>query len=160
MNAATITVNIIAFAALLWAIIKDWEKTKKALRVAVRSFVGMLPMVLTIIILIGVLLGFVTPRIIQNLLGEESGFLGILTASLVGAVMHIPALIAFPLASSLLEGGAAVGTVAGFIASLTMIGVVTFPVEVRELGVKMTVMRNGFGFLFALAIALLMGVIL
>jgi len=160
MNAATITVNIIAFAALLWALIKDRDKTKQALRVAVRSFVGMLPMVLTIIILIGVLLGFVTPRIIQNLLGEESGFLGILTASLVGAVMHIPALIAFPLASSLLEGGAAVGTVAGFIASLTMIGVVTFPVEVRELGVKMTVMRNGFGFLFALAIALLMGVIL
>lgn len=160
MNAATITVNIIAFAALLWAIIKDREKTKQALRVAVRSFVGMLPMVLTIIIFIGVLLGFVTPRIIQNLLGEESGFLGILTAALVGAVMHIPALVSFPLAASLLEGGAAVGTVAGFIASLTMIGVVTFPVELRELGVKMTVMRNGFGFLFALAIALLMGVIL
>jgi len=157
MNAATITVNGIALAALLWALSKDRGKTKQALRVAIRSFVGMLPMVLTIIILIGVLLGFVTPQIIQNLLGEESGFLGILTAALIGAVMHIPSIISFPLASSLLEGGAAVGTVAGFIASLTMIGVVTFPVEVRELGIKMTIMRNGFGFLFAIAIALVMG---
>ena len=160
MNAATITVNVIALAALLWALSKDRGKTTQALRVAVRSFVGMLPMVLSIIILIGVLLGFVTPQIIQNLLGEESGFFGILTAALLGAVMHIPSLIAFPLAASLLEGGAAVGTVAGFIASLTMIGVVTFPVEVRELGVKMTIMRNGFGFLFAIAIALVMGVLL
>jgi uncharacterized membrane protein YraQ (UPF0718 family) len=160
MNAATITVNGIALAALLWALIADRGKTKQVLRVAVRSFVGMLPMVLTIIILIGVLLGFVTPRIIQNLLGEESGFFGILTAALIGAVMHIPSLISFPLAASLLEGGAAVGTVAGFIASLTMIGVVTFPVEVRELGVKMTIMRNGFGFLFAITIALVMGVLL
>ena len=160
MNAATITVNGIALAALLWALIADRGKTKQVLRVAVRSFVGMLPMVLTIIILIGVLLGFVTPRIIQNLLGEESGFFGILTAALIGAVMHIPSLISFPLAASLLEGGAAVGTVAGFIASLTMIGVVTFPVEVRELGAKMTIMRNGFGFLFAITIALVMGVLL
>lgn len=160
MNPATITVNVIALAALLWALSKDRGRTKQALRISVRSFVGMLPMVLTIIIIIGVLLGFVTPQIIQNLLGEESGFYGILTAALVGAVMHIPSLIAFPLAASLLEGGAAVGTVAGFIASLTMIGVVTFPVEVRELGVKMTIMRNGFGFLFAIAIALVIGVLL
>ena len=74
--------------------------------------------------------------------------------------MFIPSLIAFPLAASLLEGGAAVGTVAGFIASLTMIGVVSLPVEVRELGVKMTALRNGLGFLFALAIAVVMGVLL
>jgi len=160
MNAATISVNLIALAALLWAVIKDREKTKQALRIAVRSFVGMLPMILTIIVIIGVMLGFVTHRIIQNLLGEESGFFGILTGAVIGSLMHIPSLIAFPLAASLLEGGAAAGTVAGFIASLTMIGVITFPVEIRELGVRMTLMRNGLGFLFALAIALLMGVLL
>jgi len=160
MNAATITVNLFALLALLLAGVKDREKTRQALEIALRSFIGMVPMVLTIIILIGLLLGFVTPEIIQNLLGEESGFFGILTAALVGAVMHIPSIIAFPLAASLLEGGAAAGTAAGFIASLTMIGVVTFPVEVRELGIKMTILRNGLGFLFALVIALFMGVLL
>ena len=157
MNVATVTVNVLALAALVWAVIKDRERTKQALRIALRSFVGMLPMVLTIIILIGVLLGFVTQDVIRRLLGEESGFLGILTSAVVGGVMFIPSLIAFPLAASLLEGGAAVGTVAGFIASLTMIGVVSLPVEVRELGVKMTVLRNGLGFLFAPAIVILIG---
>ena len=160
MNVATVTVNVLALAALVWAVTKDRERTKQALRIALRSFVGMLPMVLTIIILIGVLLGFVTQDVIRRLLGEESGFLGILTSAVVGGIMFIPSLIAFPLAASLLEGGAAVGTVAGFIASLTMIGVVSLPVEVRELGVKMTALRNGLGFLFALAIAVVMGMVL
>jgi uncharacterized membrane protein YraQ (UPF0718 family) len=160
MNAATITVNLFALLALLLAGVKDRKKTRQALGIALRSFIGMVPMVLTIIIVIGLLLGFVTPEIIKNLLGEESGLFGILIAAVVGAVMHIPSLIAFPLAASLLEGGAAAGTVAGFIASLTMIGVITFPVEVRELGIKMTFLRNGLGFLFALVIALLMGVLL
>ena len=74
--------------------------------------------------------------------------------------MHIPALISFPLAASLLESGAGVGAAAAFIMSLTMIGTVTFPIEVRELGVKMTVLRNGFGILAAVAIALVMGALL
>jgi uncharacterized membrane protein YraQ (UPF0718 family) len=117
-------------------------------------------MVLIIVVLIGILLGFVTPRVIEDLVGEESGVAGILTAMVIGALMHIPAIMAFPLASSLLESGAAVGTVAGFITSLTMIGALTFPLEAREMGLKFTVLRNGLGFLFALAIALTMGALL
>ncbi|MFP4566925.1 MAG: permease [Spirochaetaceae bacterium] len=50
MNAATVTVNALALAALVWAVIKDRQRTKQALRIALRSFIGMLPMVLTIII--------------------------------------------------------------------------------------------------------------
>lgn len=73
------------------------------------------------------------------LIGAESGLSGILIATGLGAVMHIPALISFPLAASLLESGAGVGAAAAFIMSLTMLGTVTFPIEVRELGVKMTV---------------------
>ncbi len=160
MNMATLSVNLIALIALVLAFTKDRKKAKQALRVAFRSFFGMLPMVLIIVVLIGILLGFVTPQVIQNLVGEESGWAGILTAMLIGSLMHIPAIMAFPLAASLLESGAAVGTVAGFITSLTMIGAVTFPLEAREMGLKFTVLRNGLGFLFALAIALTMGALL
>jgi uncharacterized membrane protein YraQ (UPF0718 family) len=160
MNMATLSVNLIALIALMLAFIKDRKKANQALRVAFRSFFGMLPMVLIIVVLIGILLGFVTPRVIEDLVGEESGVAGILTAMVIGALMHIPAIMAFPLASSLLESGAAVGTVAGFITSLTMIGALTFPLEAREMGLKFTVLRNGLGFLFALAIALTMGALL
>jgi uncharacterized membrane protein YraQ (UPF0718 family) len=160
MNATALTVNVLAGAALLWALIRDPGKTGRALRIALRSFIGMIPMVITVIILIGVLLGFVTPEIIGRIVGEESGLLGILTAALLGAILHIPSLISFPLAASLIEGGAAAGAVAALITSLTMIGTVTLPMELRELGVKMTVLRNGLGFIFAVGIAVIMGAVL
>jgi hypothetical protein len=41
-----------------------------------------------------------------------------------------------------------------------MIGVVTLPLEIKELGRRFALLRNGLGVLAALVIALLMGVIL
>jgi hypothetical protein len=40
-----------------------------------------------------------------------------------------------------------------------MVGVVTFPLEQREFGFKFTATRNGLSFLFAIIIAMVMGVI-
>lgn len=38
-----------------------------------------------------------------------------------------------------------------------MVGVVTFPLEQKEFGTKLTVARNGLSFIFAVVIALVMG---
>ena len=94
------------------------------------------------------------------MIGEQSGFTGILLTALLGAVLHIPALISFPLAASTLEMGASVTAVAAFITTLTMIGVVTLPLEIREIGRQRALLRNGLSFIGALLISLLMGVIL
>jgi len=160
MNTTALVVNGIALGALALGMAKNRERTRKALKIALRSFIGMLPMILTIVILIGLLLGFVSREMIGRILGTESGLAGVLVAAGFGSILHIPSLISFPLAASLLEGGAAAGTVAAFITSLTMIGAVTFPIEVREMGLSFTLMRNGLGFVFAVLIALGMGVLL
>jgi len=160
MRVTALVVNGFAAVALIVAFVKDCGKTKKAVKITLRSLAGMAPMVLMIIVLIGVLMGFVPRTFIERAVGGESGFLGILYSVLFGAVMFIPALLAFPLAESLLESGAALSSVAAFITSLTMIGMVSLPVEIKELGGKMTALRNGLGFFFALIIAVLMGVLL
>jgi uncharacterized membrane protein YraQ (UPF0718 family) len=159
MNLTTIVINALAAGALLWAVVYDYGRAGQALWATLRSLVGTAPAVLSIIILIGLLLGFVPPETIRRLIGAESGMAGILVATGIGGLMHIPAIIAFPLTSSLVDGGATVGAAAAFITSLTMIGTVTFPLEVRELGVRMSVMRNGLGLLAAVSIALIMGVL-
>ena len=41
-----------------------------------------------------------------------------------------------------------------------MVGVVTFPLEKQEFGVKFAAIRNIFSFVFAIIIALVMGVIM
>ena len=41
-----------------------------------------------------------------------------------------------------------------------MVGMVTLPLEIKELGTKLTLLRNVMSFFIAILIALLMGVIL
>ncbi len=117
-------------------------------------------MVFIIIIIIGLLLGFVPPNQISRFVGEQSGVSGVLLVGVVGALMHIPALLSFPLASSILESGASVTAVAAFITTLTMIGMITLPLEIKELGRNIALLRNGLSFIIAIAIAFIMGMIL
>jgi uncharacterized membrane protein YraQ (UPF0718 family) len=69
-------------------------------------------------------------------------------------------LVAFPLAGSLLRSGATIMTISAFITTLVMVGVVTAPMEIKALGKKFTLLRNGLGFIAALMIAGIMGVLL
>lgn len=157
MNRTAIIINVFALSCLLIAVLKDRGKTRQALMIAGKSFLRLLPSVLGIIILIGLLMGFVSPEVITRVAGERAGWGGFLLMAGLGAVLHVPALIAFPLAASLLKSGAAVATVAVFITTLTMIGMVTLPLEIRELGRNVALLRNGLSLLGALAIALIMG---
>jgi len=153
-------INVFAFACLFISFFKNKEKTKQSLRVAIRSFFHVLPMVFIIIIFIGLLLGFVPQNQISKIVGVQAGFWGVLVVAFFGAILHIPSLISFPLAASLLKSGASVTSVAVFITTLTMIGLVTLPLEIKELGKKMAILRNGISFGIAIIIALIMGAIL
>jgi uncharacterized membrane protein YraQ (UPF0718 family) len=160
VNSTVVIINIFAVCCLIVSFFKDSTKTKQSLLVAVKSFLRILPTVLIIIIFIGFLLGFVPPSEISKIIGEQSGFGGVLLVALLGALSHIPALISFPLAASLLESGASITAVAVFITTLTMIGIVTLPLEIKELGKKVALLRNGMSFIIAIIIAFIMGSIL
>lgn len=149
-----------AVIGLLISLYKDKNKTIKALKVAGKTFINLLPITLIIIILVGFLMGFVPPSQIEGFFGQQSGILGVLTISIIGALIHIPSLIAFPLAGSLLESGASISSVAAFITTLTMVGTAFIPLEIKILGKKFALLRNGLSFIVALLIALMMGLIL
>ena len=160
-NYLTITiVNLIAFIWLIFSLIKDKNKTKESLKIALRTFIKILPMIIIIIIFIGFLLGFLPPDMISRIIGEQSGVLGILITAVLGSILFIPALISFPLAASLLNSGASIMSVAAFITTLTMVGIMTLPLEIKEMGKKITMLRNVFSFIFAIIIALIIGAIL
>ncbi len=160
MVATALAINALALICLIFALVKDKKRTVQALRIAVKSLIDILPMVFVIIIFIGLMLGLVPPGEISRFIGEQTGLRGILLVGVLGAVMYIPSLLSFPLAASLLEKGASIGAVAAFITTLTMIGVVTLPLEMKELGKEMAFLRNALGFVTAIAIALIMGALL
>lgn len=157
MSNTAILINVIAILCLVFSLIRDRQKTRQAVRAAISAFLRILPQALLIIVLISLLMGFISPVIISRLLGQQSGLVGIGIAAVMGSILHIPSIISFPLAASLLKQGAAVTTIATFITTLTMIGMVTLPLEIKELGMRLALLRNGISFLAALLIGLFMG---
>ncbi len=155
-----VVINIFVLVCLSVSFLKSKEKSLQGLRIAVKSFIRMMPYLIIIVLIIGIMQGFLSNDIITQYLGESSGFSGVLLAGITGAVLHIPALFSFPLIASLIESGASIMVAAAFITTLTMVGFVTLPFEIRVLGKKFAALRNLFSFLIALLIAVIMGVIL
>jgi len=145
---------------LIISLIKSKEKTKKAFRIAGKALLKMTPSLLAIIGIVGLTLGVLTPETISKLVGAEAGVAATAVAAVIGSITLIPSLIAFPLAGSLLRSGATIMTMSVFITTSVMVGVVTAPMEIKALGVKFTLLRNGLGLLAAFAIAGIMGVLL
>lgn len=156
----TIALYILAVGLLFLSFIKDREKTKMALKKAWKSFENILPQFLSILIIIGVMLAILSPVTISKLVGRQSGWLGMVIASIIGSITLIPGFIAFPLASALLKSGAGFMQIAVFISTLMMVGIVTVPVEVEYFGKKATILRNAMAFAFSYVVAIAIGVVL
>lgn len=152
-----LTIYSLLAIVLISSLVKSKQKTKKAFRIAGKALLKTAPSLLTVLGIVGMTLGVLTPETITRLVGSEAGFTATIVAAILGAVTLIPSLVAFPLAGSLLRSDATVMTISAFITTLVMVGIVTAPMETKELGRKFTLLRNGLGFLAALVIAVIMG---
>lgn len=83
-----------------------------------------------------------------------------MTLSILSIILLIGLILAFPLVGTLVDAGVEIVPAVAFLTTLTMVGIVTFPLEKKEFGMKFTIVRNGLSFIFAIIIALVMGVII
>ncbi len=160
MDIFTLSIWIGTTFFLFFSVLKDQRKTKKALKMAFNMGKNMVVTILSIIFLIGLILTILPPSEIAAFVAKQSTFLATLVAATFGTITLIPAFIAFPLAGTLINAGVNVVPTVAFLTTLTMVGVVTFPLEKKEFGLKFTFVRNGLSFVFAIGIALVMGVLL
>ena len=160
MSPTAIVINSLVGLALTFSLLKSRKKTLMGLKIAWKAAGKMLPAVLLVIVVIGLFLGFVSPSFISGILGSSNGLLGVAIAAVLGSVLFIPAILAFPMGASLMQSGASIMSVAAFITTLTMVGFIFIPVEIKELGKRFTLIRNGLSFVIAIIIAILMGLIL
>ena len=129
-----IVINLFVLVSLIVSFSKSKEKSLQGLRIAIKLFVKMMPYIIIIILFIGIMQGFLSKEIIAQYLGKSSGFAGVTFAGIVGAILYIPSLVSFPLVASLIESGASIMVAAAFITTLTMVGFVTLPLEIKVLG--------------------------
>ena len=135
---------------LIISFIKDKNKTKRAIISGLKSFENILPQFLFIIITVGILLSFLTTDTISKILGNSSGFIGIIVADIMGTIIMMPTFVAFSLGNTLLLNGAGYSQVATLISSLVLIGLITLPLEIKYIGKRATLLRNLIAFIFQL----------
>jgi len=159
MNNALIFIAFAFFASLV-SFLLDRQKTISGFKKGLKMFYNILIPFLDILIIVSLALFFVPPQLIVKYLGSDSGAVGFIIAAIVGSITLIPGFISYPIASSLLKQGASYATVAVFITTLMMVGVVTLPLEIKYFGAKVAVLRNLLNLVTAIIIGLLIGAIL
>jgi uncharacterized membrane protein YraQ (UPF0718 family) len=146
-----------AALAVSWGM--DPERTRRAVGIGAKSLQGLVPRILGMVALVGLVLALVPAEAITRLFGI-GGIGGFMLVSAIGAVMTMPAPIAFPLVGSLYRLGAAPATLAAFVTTLTMVGTISAPMEIAHFGKRFTLVRQTLSFVTAIIIGLLMGAFL
>jgi uncharacterized membrane protein YraQ (UPF0718 family) len=150
---------ILAGGALLVSLLKDRNKTKKALKAALQMFVKMLPTLLGIVAAVSLLLYFLPDHVIADYLGAKDSLTGIVLALVTGSISLLPGFITFPLSGLLLRQGVSYTVLAAFTTTLMMVGIVTFPLERQYFGTKLSILRNLSGFIMAVIVSLCIGLV-
>lgn len=147
----------LAFVLLILSFLKDKIKTIQAIKSSFKSFENIMPQFLAIIIFVGLLLALLTPETISKLIGNNSGFSGVLISSLMGSVAIMPTFVAFSTGNSLLQSGAGFAQVGSLISTLTLVGIMTFSLESKYIGKRAAFLRNFIAFLFSFVVAFILG---
>jgi len=153
-------INIFALILILISFYYNKKRSNASLKKALMKGLGLTPQLISLVFIIGIVFSFLPPELIREYLGGEFNFVQVAAAALFGSLMMIPSLIALPLAGSLIDAGASYTPVAAFVTTLTMVGFATVPVEIKELGKKITIYRNVLAVIFAVIVSLLIGVLM
>ncbi|MFO7781290.1 MAG: hypothetical protein R6W94_06630 [Spirochaetia bacterium] len=147
---------IVTGVLTLVSFLANREKRKQGIAIGIKKFRTILPNYLKLLILIAVVLFFAEGLIVRYL-GQENALFGLFAGLTLGSATIMPGFIAYPLAGVLVERGVLYMVVAGFVITLQMVGVLTYPVEKEYFGVKATIVRNTVSFVIAAVIAVAMG---
>jgi uncharacterized membrane protein YraQ (UPF0718 family) len=160
MDVFTMGLWIVTMLWFIVSIAKDKKKTINAIKMSSGMMKSMIGEIIGILFLIGIILTFIPPEIIKQYLGQSNTLIATIVSAFIGSITLIPAFVAFPLVGSLVNAGASIVPIVAFLTTLTMVGMVTFPLERRKFGFKFALTRNLLSFGFAIVIALMMGVIM
>lgn len=154
-----IAIWVSTLIVLLISYRKDKKRTYQSLNKSFVSLKNLSPGLLGMIAFVGLILAAVPEDDLVRVFNVH-GVWGFILVSFIGAIVTIPGPIAFPLAGTLLSMGAAPASLASFITTLTMVGLVSSPLETSYFGIRFVVMRQTLSFFAAIAIGLIMGVFL
>lgn len=157
MDISTVILYSVSIALLILSLIRDKNKTKRAVKKGWMAFLKIIPILIPLFMIVGVLLSLVTPNLIKQVLGADSGIVGILTGMTLGSIAFMPPFVTYPLGVELLANGAGYAQVAAFVTTLMAVGFVYFTAEIKFFGRKAVIYRNGLAFIASGIVAFVIG---
>jgi uncharacterized membrane protein YraQ (UPF0718 family) len=133
---------ILTAVLLVISFIRSKEKTVEALKKAFKKFNAILSLFLMVMVAFALIVTFVPTELLQKYVGIESGIRGVALSLGLGSVSVLPGFAAFPLCAALKGEGIPYYIIAAFSLSLMNIGIVTFPLEKKFLGLSVAIIRN------------------
>lgn len=150
----------IAIILISISFIKDRNKTKDALLKSWKMFRNLIPSMLSIMLFVGLSLSILTPSFISSIIGEKSGFIGIVYSAIIGSVALIPSFVVFPLGHTLVQNGAGLPQVAALMSTFMSVGITTLPMEQKIFGRSFAYSRNASALLMSLIFSYIIWVVM
>lgn len=160
MSIDTYIIYGLAIVLLVISFALDKKKTMKGIKKGAMSMLKLMRVLIPLIFIIGIMMVLISPDVISSALGAESGVLGYLFAFIVGSITFLPAFVSYPLGAELIEAGAGVPQVAGFLVTVMSVGVVYISAEIKYFSKKATIYRNLISIIGAILVVLIVWVVL
>jgi uncharacterized membrane protein YraQ (UPF0718 family) len=142
---------------LTGSFIANVNKTIKALNVALKKLLKILPAFLSMLVFVSLILSYIPDNLIIKFIGIDNKLIATILASIIGSITIMPGFVAFPLCNILLTKGITYMVASSFSATLMMVGIFTYPIEKTYFGHKISIIRNILCFVIALIIAITTG---
>lgn len=125
----------------------------KSFKKAIVGLLSMLPMLLSIVLLLGIFDTYITKEMLSSLF-ISNDFVDTIIGTSLGAILTGNPMISYILGGELTKSGVSLFAVAAFVLSWVTLGVVQLPAELEIFGWKFTFYRTLLAFIFTILIAL------
>jgi uncharacterized membrane protein YraQ (UPF0718 family) len=129
------------------------KKLKKSIYQAAKSIVNSLPMILSIILLIGIIDSFLLKDIIKMFF--TNSFLDVIIGSVIGSISAGNPITSYIIGGELLKQGVSLFAITAFLVAWVTVGIVQLPAEIFLLGKRFAIIRNIVSFVFSIVVALI-----
>ncbi len=138
---------------------KDSSLPLTGIKSGMQSLVSVFPILIISFALSGMLRVLLPEELIANFFSGQSGLKGILIGTGAGILTPGGPFVCYPIAYTLLKGGAGIGPVVSYVTAWSLLGAFRIPFEVSLIGTKFALVRLSCSLLFAPGAGYLAGLI-
>ena len=156
MTVTVLIMFLLAGTLTILAYLRDPAYPLEGLRNGAKLFFDILPAMVFAFIAAGMISQVLPRELLTRWIGDESGFRGIIVATIAGAVTPGGPFVQFPVVAALLKSGAGIAPLGAYISSWALLGVHRYFIwELPLLGWKLSLCRYIASMFFPIFIGLL-----